>query len=64
MLYNVLLKPVIPSGVCKVKRTCQLLQVTECNLPLGFPEPGSHVENAVERSCTPQTHWGGFSSFQ
>lgn len=62
MLYNILLKPVIPPGVWKVKH--MFLQDMDCNLPLGFLDLCSHMENAVERSFTPQTHWGGFSVFQ
>lgn len=64
MLCNILLKPIIPSGVCEVKHMYWFLQDMDCNLPLGVLELCSHMENTVERSFTPQTHWGGFSVFQ
>lgn len=64
MLHNILMEPVIPPEVCKVKHMCQFLQDMDCNLPLGFPELRSYMGSIIKRSSTPQSRRGRFSVLQ
>lgn len=67
MLCDVLLEPIIPSRVCKVKHTYEFSQDMDWNLPLGFLELCCHMKNIAQSPSHKPTgvdssHFGGKSS--